>query len=102
MRKLKERWGIESNWQIVVILVVFAITGSTAAYIARPILMFFGITTETFPIWLYVPLYLIVLLPFYKVLLLFYGTLFGQRKFFWGFVKKFLQRIGFKRFFKEN
>ena len=27
MEKLKERWGIESNWQIIIIFIVFGITG---------------------------------------------------------------------------
>lgn len=102
MGSFKERWGIESNGQVAIILFVFAITGSTAAYIAKPILSFIGITRESVPIWLYIPLYLIVLLPFYKVLLLTYGTLFGQRKFFWAFTKKMLSRMGLGFLFKEN
>ena len=37
MEKLKQRWGIESNWAIVAILIVFAINGSFAAWVAEPI-----------------------------------------------------------------
>ena len=93
MRKLKERWGIASNKQLFVILLVFSITGSTAAYIARPILEFMGIyRSETHPL-LYWPLYLILLYPFYQVLLLIYAYLFGQFSFFWPFVRKFLVRM---------
>ena len=47
MEKLKERWGISSNWQIVAILVVFAINGSFAAWVAGPITSFFGLDSET-------------------------------------------------------
>jgi len=32
IKKLKERWGIKSNFQIVIIFVVFGITGSVSAY----------------------------------------------------------------------
>lgn len=93
MNKLKERWNITSNFQFFIILLVFAITGSTSAYIAKPILAFIGITKESVSLWLYYPLYIIVILPFYKILLLIIGTIFGQRNFFWNFIKKMLDRM---------
>ena len=37
MKKLKKRWGITSNFQIVIIFIVFAITGSTSALISGPL-----------------------------------------------------------------
>lgn len=97
MNKLKEKWGITSNFQMVTILVVFAITGSTSAYITRPILALIGITKETMSLWLYWPLSLILILPVYKVLLIIIGTIFGQHAFFWNFVKNMLvrMRLGF-------
>ena len=85
MNKLKQRWNITSNFQFFTILMVFAITGSTSALIAKPILTFIGITKESVNIWLYYPLYIIIILPIYKILLLFIGTLAGQRDFFWNF-----------------
>ncbi len=94
MNKLKQRWNITSNYQLFIILLVFAITGSTSALIAKPILAFIGITKESVSIWLYYPLYIIIILPIYKVLLFLIGTLFGQRTFFWNFLKKMLDRMG--------
>ena len=94
MNKLKQRWNITSNYQLFIILLVFAITGSTSALIAKPILAFIGITKESVSIWLYYPLYIIIILPIYKVLLFLIGTLFGQRAFFWNFLKKMLDRMG--------
>lgn len=94
MGSFKERWNITSDWQVVVILVVFAVTGSTSALIAKPILAFIGITKESVSLWLYFPLYIIIILPIYKVLLFLIGTLFGQREFFWNFIKKMLDRMG--------
>ncbi len=38
MKKLKERWNVSSNWQLTIIFIVFAITGSTAAYLSKPVL----------------------------------------------------------------
>lgn len=94
MNKLKQRWNITSNFQFTIILLVFAITGSTSAFIAKPILAFIGITKESVSLWIYYPLYFIVILPFYKILLLIIGTLAGQHTFFWNFIKKMLDRMG--------
>ncbi len=104
MNKLKQRWNISSNYQLAVILIVFAITGSTSAFIAKPVLTFLGITKESVGIWFYFPLYLIIILPIYKVLLLLIGTLAGQHTFFSNFIKKMLDRMGLgfiHRFFKN-
>lgn len=93
MNKLKQRWNITSNFQFFIILLVFAITGSTSALIAKPILAFLGITKVSVGVWLYYPLYIIIILPIYKVLLFLIGTLFGQKTFFWNFIKKMLDRM---------
>ncbi|MDR0227973.1 MAG: diacylglyceryl transferase [Flavobacteriaceae bacterium] len=94
MEKLKQRWGLTSNFQVVIILIVFAITGSTAAYIAKPILSFLGITKDVMhPVFFWI-LYVLIIFPIYKVILICIGTLFGQHKFFWNFVMKMLRRMG--------
>ena len=98
MEKLKKRWGIDNNWQVVVILIVFAVTGSTASYIDKPILNFLNITTESFGVYSYWILRIVLLFIMYQFLLVFFGWLFGQHKFFWNFEKKMLIRIGLKRF----
>lgn len=98
LEKLKARWDIEHNWQIVVIFCVFAITGSTASYIGKPILNFLNITTESFGSIGYWVIRIILLFIVYQFLLVLFGWLFGQHKFFWNFEKKMLRRIGLKRF----
>lgn len=97
MNRLKMKWGITSNVQFFIILLVFAITGSTSAYITRPILTSIGITKELIHPLIYWPLSLILILPIYKVLLIIIGTIFGQHAFFWNFVKNMLvrMRLGF-------
>lgn len=101
MQKLKERWGITSNWQIAMILVVFSVTGSTAAYIGKPILQFFSINQETLNPFIYWTLRIVLLFIVYQFLLVIFGWIFGQFQFFWNFEKKMLRRIGFKRFLSE-
>lgn len=97
MASLKQKWGITSNFQFAVILVVFAITGSTSTYITRPVLEMIGITRESLHPLIYWPLSVLLILPVYKVLLIIIGTLFFQHTFFWNFVKKMLirMRLGF-------
>ncbi len=98
MNKLKERWNIQSNFQIVIIFIVFAITGTTASLVGRPILKHLQITPETFHVIIYWVIRILLLFVVYQFLLVFYGWLFGQHKFFWNFEKKMLRRIGLKRF----
>jgi len=98
VKKLKERWGIESNLQIVLILIVFAVTGSTASYIGKPILSFLDITPESFSTFGYWVVRILILFVMYQFLLVFFGWVFGQFKFFWAFEKKMLSRLGLGRF----
>ena len=93
MNKLKERWNVTSNWQLVIIFIVFAITGSTAAYLSKPVTSALGITKENQPHWLYRVLRLVLIFPIYQVLLVFVGFVFGQFNFFWEFEKKMLDRM---------
>lgn len=92
MNRLKAKWEIESNAQLIIIFIVFAVTGSTASKIAAPLVHFFGIYSETYPI-LYWPLRIILIFPLYQVLLILFGWIFGQFKFFWTFEKKMLKRL---------
>ncbi len=47
MEKLKKRWGITSNIQIILILIVFAINGSFAAWVTAPVTEFVGLKSTT-------------------------------------------------------
>ncbi|MBB4119195.1 hypothetical protein GGR32_001491 [Mesonia hippocampi] len=105
MKKLKERWNISSNFQLTIIFIVFAITGSLSAYLGKPVLAFFNINGELFGDsflgkTLYLILRLLIIFPIYQVLLVFIGFLFGQFKFFWNFEKKMLKRLGLGFLFK--
>lgn len=100
MEKLKQRWGITSNFQLVVIFIVFAATGSTSAYLSKPVLGWMGITKDTLSLWAYYPLYIILIFPIYQVLLVFFGFISGQFTFFWNFEKRMLRMIGFGFLFK--
>lgn len=97
---LKTKWGIKSNLQFIVIMLVFSITGSLSLFLARPILDSTGINSQNTSLWIYTPIRISILFPIYQLLILIVGWLFGQFSFFWKFEKKVLARLGVK-FFKR-
>ncbi|MGV6828070.1 MAG: DUF6787 family protein [Flavobacteriales bacterium] len=100
-KKLKKRWNIKSNKDVIIILIVFSITGYTSLIIAKPILEFIGIHQHKTNPWIYRPLRILLIFPFYQILIVFFGWLFGQFKFFWEFEKKMLRRMGLGFLFKK-
>lgn len=102
MKKLKERWGITSNFQLTIIFIVFAITGSSSVMVSKPILDFLGIAKDSMPYFLYLILKIVIVLPVYQVLLVGFGFIFGQFTFFWNFEKKMLRSMGLGFLVKEN
>ena len=92
-QKLKERWGVRSNVQLFIIFVVFAITGSMSVKLGQPLLNYFDISPERFGKPLYYFFRVLLVFPLYQILLLFFGTLFFQFKFFWAFEKKMLRNM---------
>ena len=91
--KLKLRWQITSNFQLLMIIIVFGITGSTSAWVTKPVLLYFGIDKSN-GLFLYWILRILILFPIYQILLVVIGALLGQHKFFWAFEKKMLKRFG--------
>ena len=98
MKKLKEKWGVKSNFQLIIILIVFSVTGSIAVWIAKPILDFSGLDRTALSPWVFWPIRILIIFPIYQVLIVIIGALFGQFRFFWNFEKKMLVRLGFKKF----
>ena len=107
MKQLKERWGIRSNFQLIVILIVFSVTGSSAVYVAKPFLNWIGLHPEGYADswwgpWVYWTLRILVIFPIYQVLLVIFGWLFGQFTFFWYMEQKLLKRMGFGFLWPES
>ena len=99
-KKLEHKWVVGQKWEMIAIFIVFAITGSSAARLAAPILDFIGLYPESISAWLYWPIRIVLILPLYQILLLLFGWLFGQFQFFWAFEKKMLKRMGVGFIFK--
>ena len=94
MKNFKERWNIDSNLQLTIIIIVFAITGSSSVKLATPLIEFIGLSREKTNWLVYWTLNVLITFGLYQVLLITFGTLFGQFKFFWSFEKKMLSRFG--------
>ena len=106
LSKLKSKWRIKSNFQLFIILLVFALTGSSSLKLTTPILEFLNITKDTFSdtyfgLFFYWCFKIIIIFPIYQIILLFFSIVFFQFKFFWTIEKKMLSKIGFKKFFND-
>ncbi|NJB81658.1 DUF6787 family protein [Wenyingzhuangia aestuarii] len=96
MDKLKQRWGLTSNWEILAILVAFSINGSFAAFIVRPALALVGITKANLNIVVFYILYIVPVFLVYQFTLPYVGWLVGQYKFFKNMQDKMMKRMKFK------
>ncbi len=99
IEKLQARWQLKSLTQVVLVLIVFACTGFSVLFLKTPLFSLLGFNNgggfvDTL-------LYLLIMLPLYQILLLFYGFIFGQFAFFWAFEKRTFARIG-SMFSKKN
>jgi hypothetical protein len=92
IQRLKQKWGVKSAIQVLLILIVFSLAGSTAVMLRKSFFSLIGFDTHT-AFWLKAIVYILFLFPTYQVLLLIYGTLLGQFKFFWAKERKMLLAI---------
>ena len=94
--KMKQRLGISTTFDLIVILVIFSIAGSTDSLTIRPFVHSLFKFLPKLPAWVHVIVYILVAVPLYQCFLLIYGFLLGQFNFFWQREKKFgrfLKRI---------
>lgn len=106
MKKLKARWGITSDYDLMVIFIVFAVNGSLSGRLGSWLLTLLGWPYDES--WnfgekvLYFVVWSLIILPFYPLLLMVTGWLGGQSKFFWPFAKRILNRISFGLLFAKK
>lgn len=87
--RLKHKWGVSAK-QLVLILVVFALTGSTIAILKKPVVEFFAGEEKSL---LFSIIYFILIFPIYILFLVIYGYIFGMYDFFKAFAKKSISRF---------
>ncbi len=94
LERLQTKWKLDSLFQVVMVLVVFACTGITILFVKNPILDFFGVEQGDESGFLNTVLYLLLVLPLYQIFLLIYGFIFGQFSFFWEKEKQIFRQMG--------
>ncbi|MEM8566782.1 MAG: DUF6787 family protein [Bacteroidota bacterium] len=90
LKKLQGKWGV-GPVQVIIILIVFACNGFTVLFLKEPVLSI--ILPKEDRNWLFTIAYYVLILPIYNVILLVYGFLFGQFRFFWEFEKRTFSRM---------
>jgi len=86
----------DSNAQLCVVFFVFSITGMGAVFIARPMMGWVGIDYEQMQWFVFWPLRILFMTICYQIMLVVFGTLAGQRKYFWRVEKRLLRRFGIR------
>ena len=89
VKKLKDRWQLGHNYQVWLVLVVFACTGFSVMFLKPYVLVFFEDVNRT----VFNIAYYILIFPVYNLILLFYGFIFGLFNFFWEFEKRTFNKI---------
>lgn len=92
IQRLQQKWNLKNAGQVMIVLLVFACTGFSVMFLKKPITEWIYSDPEIDKT-LFSILYWLLILPVYNLLLLFYGFLFGQFKFFWEFEKRFFSRF---------
>jgi hypothetical protein len=96
MQKIRNFFKVESNFQLLIVNVVFAVTGTISVILVGFILNFIDLDTNTLSSSLYWTLRILILMPIYQILLIMVATVFGEFAYFWRIEKKMLNRLGIK------
>ena len=91
--KLVKKFHANSTQHLVIIFLVFALSGSSSLFISLPILKALSLEEliSSYPLYIFIRIILII--PIYQLLLIIIASLFGQFNYFWKFEKKFLKRL---------
>lgn len=89
--------SLQKGFHYIIILLVFAVTGSTAAYVSKLIMPLTGLAKWSA---LYILVYILLITPIYQVLLLGYAFIFGKFSYFYEKQRKLYLKLkswmGFK------
>ena len=91
------RWGFESKFQFLMVMLTFSINGPLALWISGPVLEILGIERDSSSPWVFWPLRILVMTPTYQLLLIVTGSILGQHRYFWPRFTKRLRWIGLSR-----
>ena len=92
IEKLINLFKVKNLKQLVIVFLVFSITGSLSVVLGEPIINFFFEDSfeNNFYFWI---VRIIIIFPLYQILLIIIGTIFGEFRYFWRIEKKILMRL---------
>ena len=82
-----------SVYQLIVVFLVFAISGSLSVYVSEPVLNLLNYKEYVSNKIIQIFLRLLIIFPIYQIILLGVGAIFGEFQYFWDFEKKFWKRF---------
>ena len=78
---------------LLIIFIVFGLSGSFSLWISSPILAALDLKDMLNNYPLYILFRVLIIIPIYQLILIVIATLFGEFEYFWKFEKKILKRI---------
>ena len=93
LEKLIKIFNANSLSHLIIIFIVFGITGSLSVVLSEPILDYLRLDKITNYVAVHILLRIFVILIVYQVLLIIVGSIFGQFNYFRKIQKRFLVRI---------
>ena len=93
LKKIINKFHARSIKHLIIIFLVFALSGSTSLLMSSSILNAINLKEliNFYPLYLLVRI--IFLIPIYQLILIIIATLFGEFRYFWNFEKKFFKRL---------
>ena len=91
--KIINKFHAKSLKHLLIIFIIFALSGSCSLVISFPILSILDLKEliSFYPLYLLVRI--ILLIPIYQLVLIIIATIFGEFDYFWVFEKKLLKRL---------
>jgi hypothetical protein len=91
LSKLQYKWKLTSIFQVIIVLIIFALGGSTCAFLGKKYIMpLFNFESRHMGYWL---VYIIVVTILWPICVMFYSILFGQYAFFKSYLTKMGKRM---------
>lgn len=94
--RVRRIFKVESNTQLVLVFIVFSITGTLSIFVSRPLMAWIGVSSDALGPWIYWPLRIVMVTLCYQALMMVVATCFGQVTYFWRIEKRMLRRFGIR------
>ena len=92
-KNLNKAFKTRNTFQLFIVFLVFALSGSISVFVTKPIVEFLKIDQYLDSYLLELIIRIIIIFPIYQVILLLIGTIFGQFNYFWNFQKKIFSKF---------